>query len=265
MKIAFIGTGNMGSACAKAARAALPQAELLLANRTKAKAAALAVELGARVTDNRRAAEEAEFLVLGVKPQMLETLAEEIGDVTAGRENLVLVSMAAGVTVERLNALFGKRLPVIRMMPNLPVTVGKGMTLWCVNSYVTEVEKQVFCSMFSKSGVLSELPERLIDAGSALSGCGPAFVCLFLEAMADGGVLCGLTRSQAMEYAAFTMMGTAALLTETGKHPGEVKDAVCSPGGSTIMGVRALEAGAFRSDVMNAVTAAYEKTKLLGK
>ena len=153
MKIAFIGTGNMGSACAKAARAALPQAELLLANRTKAKAAALAAELGARVTDNRRAAEEAEFLVLGVKPQMLETLAEEIGDVTAGRENLVLVSMAAGVTVERLNALFGKRLPVIRMMPNLPVTVGKGMTLWCVNSYVTEVEKQVFCSMFSKSGV----------------------------------------------------------------------------------------------------------------
>ncbi len=265
MKIAFIGTGNMGSAGAKAARAALPQAELLLANRTKAKAAALAAELGARVTDNRRAAEEAEFLVLGVKPQMLETLAEEIGDVTAGRENLVLVSMAAGVTVERLNALFGKRLPVIRMMPNLPVTVGKGMTLWCVNSYVTEVEKQVFCSMFSKSGVLSELPERLIDAGSALSGCGPAFVCLFLEAMADGGVLCGLTRSQAMEYAAFTMMGTAALLTETGKHPGEVKDAVCSPGGSTIMGVRALEAGAFRSDVMNAVTAAYEKTKLLGK
>lgn len=265
MKIAFIGTGNMGSACARAARAALPQAELLLANRTEAKAAALAAELGARVTDNRHAAEEAEYLVLGVKPQMLETLAHEIGSVTAGRENLVLVSMAAGVTLERLNALFGGRLPVIRMMPNLPVTLGKGMTLWCANDRVTAVEKQVFCAMLAKSGVLSELPERLFDAGSAVSGCGPAFVCLFLEAMADGGVACGLPRAQAMEYAAYTALGTAALLLETEKHPGEVKDAVCSPGGSTIMGVRALEAGAFRADVMEAVMAAFEKTKQLGK
>lgn len=264
MKIAFIGTGNMGSACAKAARAALPQAELLLANRTQAKAAALAAELGARVTDNRRAAEEAEFLVLGVKPQMLETLAGEIGDVTAGKENLVLVSMAAGVTVERLNALFGKRLPVIRMMPNLPVTLGKGVTLWCANDRVTAVEKQVFCAMFEKSGVLSELPERLIDAGSAVSGCGPAFVCLFLEAIADGAVACGLPRGHALEYAAYTLLGTAGLLLETGKHPGEVKDAVCSPAGSTIAGVRALENGAFRADVMNAVIAAFERTKELG-
>lgn len=118
--------------------------------------------------------------------------------------------------------------------------------------------------MLAKAGVLSELPEGLIDAGCALSGCGPAFVCLFLEAMADGAVTCGLPRAQAMEYAAQTLLGTAALLLETGKHPGELKDAVCSPAGSTIAGVRALENGAFRADVMNAVIAAFERTKELG-
>ena len=118
--------------------------------------------------------------------------------------------------------------------------------------------------MLAKAGVLSELPEELIDAGCALSGCGPAFVCLFLEAMADGAVTCGLPRAQAMEYAAQTLLGTAALLLDTEKHPGELKDAVCSPAGSTIAGVRALERGAFRADVMNAVIAAFERTKELG-
>lgn len=196
---------------------------------------------------------------------MLETLAGEIGAITARREKLILVSMAAGVTVERLNVLFGGRLPVIRMMPNLPMTVSRGMTLWCASGAVTEVERQIFCSMMEKSGDLSMVPERLIDAGSAVAGCGPAFVCLFLEAMADGGVLCGLTRAQATEYAVQTLLGTAELLRENGTHPGAVKDAVCSPGGSTIAGVYALETGAFRADVMNAVRAAFEKTRQLGK
>lgn len=265
MKIAFIGTGNMGGACAQAVRQALPQAELLLANRTPEKAKALAGQLGGTVTDNRTAAETADFLFLGVKPQMLETLAGEIGAITARREKLILVSMAAGVTVERLNVLFGGRLPVIRMMPNLPMTVSRGMTLWCASGAVTEVERRIFCSMMEKSGDLSMVPERLIDAGSAVAGCGPAFVCLFLEAMADGGVLCGLTRAQATEYAVQTLLGTAELLRENGTHPGAVKDAVCSPGGSTIAGVYALETGAFRADVMNAVRAAFEKTRQLGK
>ena len=259
MKIAFIGTGNMGGACAQAVRQALPQAELLLANRTPEKAKALAEQLGGTVTDNRTAAETADFLFLGVKPQMLETLAGEIGAITARREKLILVSMAAGVTVERLNVLFGGRLP------NLPMTVSRGMTLWCASDAVTEVERQIFCSMMEKSGDLSMVPERLIDAGSAVAGCGPAFVCLFLEAMADGGVLCGLTRAQATEYAVQTLLGTAELLRENGTHPGAVKDAVCSPGGSTIAGVYALETGAFRADVMNAVRAAFEKTRQLGK
>lgn len=266
MRIALIGTGNMGSACAEAVRRAMPDAELLLVNRTRARAEALADRLGgATVTDARTAAEEADLLFLGVKPQMLESVAKEIGDVTARREGLLLVSMAAGVTLERLGALFGQALSIVRMMPNLPMTVGEGMTLWCANGHVTVAQKQDFCRVLASSGCLGELPERLIDAGSAVSGCGPAFVCLFLEALADGGVACGLTRAQATEYAVQTLLGTAKQLRESGIHPAALKDAVCSPGGSTIEGVRALEDGAFRATVLRAVSAAFEKTRKLGR
>lgn len=265
MKIAFIGTGNMGGALARAVRAALPEAELYLSDRSREKTGALAEEIGAEVLDNVTAAERADYLFLGVKPQMLGNLSEEIGEITRARgSSVTLVSMAAGVPIARINELFGKTVPVIRIMPNTPVSVGKGLVLWCTNGTVQTGGKQDFRAMLAKAGVLSELPEGLIDAGCALSGCGPAFVCLFLEAMADGAVTCGLPRAQAMEYAAQTLLGTAALLLDTGKHPGELKDAVCSPAGSTIAGVRALERGAFRADVMNAVIAAFERTKELG-
>ena len=255
----------MGGALARAVRAALPDGELFLSDRSREKAEALAEELGAEVLDNETAAKRADYLFLGVKPQMLGNLSEEIGEITRARgSSVTLVSMAAGVPIARINELFGITVPVIRIMPNTPVSVGKGLVLWCANGTVQPGGKQDFRAMLAKAGVLSELPEGLIDAGCALSGCGPAFVCLFLEAMADGAVTCGLPRAQAMEYAAQTLLGTAALLLETGKHPGELKDAVCSPAGSTIAGVRALENGAFRADVMNAVIAAFEKTKELG-
>ncbi len=255
----------MGGALARAVRAALPDGELFLSDRSREKAEALAKELGAEVLDNETAAKRADYLFLGVKPQMLGGLAKEIGEITRARgSSVTLVSMAAGVPIARINELFGITVPVIRIMPNTPVSVGKGLVLWCANGTVQPGGKQDFRAMLAKAGVLSELPEGLIDAGCALSGCGPAFVCLFLEAMADGAVTCGLPRAQAMEYAAQTLLGTAALLLETGKHPGELKDAVCSPAGSTIAGVRALENGAFRADVMNAVIAAFERTKELG-
>ena len=193
MKIAFIGTGNMGGALARAVRAALPETELYLSDRSREKAEALAEEIGAEVLDNVTAAERADYLFLGVKPQMLENLAKEIGGITSVRHNeLTLVSMAAGVPIERINSLFGKNVPVIRIMPNTPVSVGKGLVLWCTNGTVQTGGKQDFRAMLAKAGVLSELPEGLIDAGCALSGCGPAFVCLFLEAMADGAVTCRL-------------------------------------------------------------------------
>lgn len=265
MTVAFIGTGNMGAALAVAVRRALPTAELLLANRTPEKAQILAEEIGACVTDNCTAAQRADFLFLGVKPQMLADMAKEIcNDVAARGGDVVLVSMAAGVDTARLSALFGADTPIVRIMPNLPVRIGQGMTLWCDNGVPTERQKADFRQLMSASGQLGELTERLIDAGSAISGCGPAFVSLFVEALADGGVACGLSRAQATEFAVQTLLGTAAVLSESSVHPAALKDAVCSPGGSTIAGVRALEDGAFRSTVMRAVDAAYLRTRELG-
>ena len=154
--------------------------------------------------------------------------------------------------------------PVIRIMPNTPAAIGEGMILYCAEGVETE-EKTAFVDVMQAAGSFDELSESLIDAGSAVSGCGPAFVYPFIEAMADGAVACGLPRAKAQRYAAQTLVGAAKLVLESGDHPGALKDAVCSPGGSTIQGVRALEQNGFRSAVVEAVIAAYEKTVALGK
>jgi len=168
--------------------------------------------------------------------------------------------MAAGLTIARIRELAGGNYPVIRIMPNTPASIGEGMILYACSDDVTKTEEKVFLEAMSGAGRLSSLPESQMDAGSAVSGCGPAFVDLFLEALADGGVACGLPRAQAMEYAAQMVLGSAKLVLESGKHPGELKDAVCSPGGTTIQGVRTLEEAGFRGAVMDAVIAAYERT-----
>jgi pyrroline-5-carboxylate reductase len=150
-------------------------------------------------------------------------------------------------------------------MPNTPVAYGEGMILYCASEEVGDETLAKFRDFMKYAGELDMIPERLIDAGSAVSGCGPAFVYMFIEALADGGVAAGLPREAAMKYAAETVKGAAVTVLRSGKHPGELKDAVCSPGGSTIEGVRALEQAGFRSAVMDAVIASYEKNKLLGK
>lgn len=261
----FIGTGNMGGALAKAA-AKCEGNTLLLANRSREKAAALAAELGGEVVDNISAARQADYLFLGVKPHLLAGMLEGIKEALAQRVGrFVLVSMAAGTEIAWVRELAGGAYPVIRIMPNTPCAVGEGMTLYACSEDVTEAEEQTFLAAMAGAGRFAKIEERLIDAGSAVSGCGPAFADLFVEALADGGVACGLPRAQAMEFAAQMMAGAAKLILETGKHPGELKDAVCSPGGSTIQGVRTLEMGGFRAAVTNAVIAAYEKTMELGK
>ncbi len=149
-------------------------------------------------------------------------------------------------------------------MPNTPAAIGEGMILYACGDGVTKEEEQVFLSAMAGAGRFSPLAENLIDAGSAVSGCGPAFLDLFLEALADGGVACGLPRAQALEFAAQMAVGAGRLVLESGSHPGVLKDAVCSPGGSTIQGVRTLEAAGFRSAVMEAVIAAWKKNRALG-
>ena len=256
----FIGTGNMGGALARAARKVLSGDQILLANRTAAKAEALAAELQCRVVNNETAAKEADYLFLGVKPQMMTAMLAELQPVLAARrDRFVLVTMAAGLTITDIQRMAGGDYPVLRIMPNTPAAIGEGMVLYAPGVGVTETEVQTFLDAMAGAGRFSPLPEKLIDAGSAVAGCGPAFADLFIEALADGGVACGLPRAQALEFAAQMVAGSARLVLESGQHPGALKDAVCSPGGSTIQGVRTLEAGGFRSAVMEAVIAAYEK------
>ena len=260
----FIGAGNMGSALARAAARRIDPARLLIANRTPAKAQTLAAELGAEAADNAAVADTADYIFLGVKPQMLPGLMAELAPALAARRTpFVLVSMAAGITIERLRDLAGAAYGVIRIMPNTPCSIGKGVILYTTEGVDTS-DLEAFLETMDGAGELVELAENLFDAGSAVSGCGPAFVDLFIEALADGGVACGLPRSAALKLAARTAEGAAALLLDTGKHPGELKDAVCSPGGTTIQGVRALENAGFRGALIEAVIAAWAKNKDLG-
>ena len=176
----------------------------------------------------------------------------------------ILCSMAAGLSIARIQEMAGEDYPVIRIMPNTPASVGAGMIQYC-SANVTAEEEQEFLKLMAPAGRLDAVPETLIDAASSVSGCGPAWVYQFIEALADGGVACGLPRAKAQEYAAQMVLGSAKLVLESGRHPGELKDAVCSPGGSTIQGVRVLEEHGFRGAVTDAVIAAYDKTKEMGK
>lgn len=257
--VGFIGTGNMGSALARACAKSERTEKLLLANRTRQKAERLAAELGGECADNCTVAALAEVLFLAVKPQYLTDMLGGIRDVlTARQDRFVIVSMVAGWDLARLGGEFGP-LPVVRIMPNIPASVGGGVTLMCCSQSVTDDEKALVSELLAASGLVSELEESLLDAATGVTGCGPAFAALFVEALADGAVACGLPRRLALEYAAGMLRGTAELLLSTGEHPAVLKDRVCSPGGSTIQGVRALEESAFRGAVMDAVIAAYEK------
>ncbi len=260
----FIGTGNMGGALARAARHNVEGSRIFLSNRSPQKAKVLATVLEAETAGNQEIARAASYILLGVKPQMMGEVLAEIGPELALRQSpFVLVTMAAGLTIARIRELAGGDYPVIRIMPNTPVYVGQGMVLYACSEDIGEEVLQTFLDAFAWAGRFSSIPESRMDAGSAISGCGPAFADLFLEALADGGVACGLPREQALELAAQMLLGSASLALETGLHPGVLKDTVCSPGGTTIQGVRKLEEAGFRGAVMNAVIAAYEKTLAL--
>ncbi len=259
----FIGTGNMGSALAEAMVKVISGENLLLSNRTMEKAEILAEKLGGRAVSVQNAAQSADFLFLGVKPQMMEALFRQIAPVLAARtDRFVLVSMAAGLTVSDIRAMAGRDYPIIRIMPNTPVCTGEGVILYAAAD-VTEKELEVFRRGLSAAGLLDELEEALFDAGTAVAGCGPAFADLFAEALADGGVANGLPCDKALTYAAQMLKGAAALILESGEHPAKLKDAVCSPGGATIEGVNALEEHDFHDAVMAAIDAAVCRSKEL--
>ena len=261
MKYGFIGCGNMGGAVARAL--SKTTRDILVTDRS-GKAAALAAELGIQYGDNETVARQCDRIFLCVKPHMMADVLKPLQSILQARKPM-LITMAAGLTVAQIEDFVATALPVVRIMPNTPVAVGSGVIQYCHNGLVTDEMLADLLDDLRFAGRLDELEEKLIDAASALSGCGPAYTYIFLEALADGAVACGIPRAKALEYAAATLEGAARMYLETRTHPGALKDAVCSPGGSTIAGVKALEQHGFRGAVMDCVAAAYEKNKLLGK
>ena len=257
MKYGFIGCGNMGGAIARALSKSTT--DIALADRS-GKGKVLAAELGITYSDNASIAASCNRIFLGVKPHMMRDCLAKLQDILIERKPL-LITMAAGLEIRQIEEFAGTRLPVIRIMPNTPTAIGKGVIQYCCNDLVDDTILADWLADMTPCGLLDALDESLIDAASAVSGSGPAYVYLFIEAMADGGVLAGMPRPMAVEFAAQTVLGAAKMVLETGQHPGALKDAVCSPGGTTIEAIRNLEAGGFRSTVMEAVIASAEKSE----
>ena len=261
MKYGFIGCGNMGGAIAKALRR--QTADIMIADPAPSPKA-FAESLDAVYTDNETLVSSCDRVFLAVKPHLMKGMLAPLQPILAEKKPL-LITMAAGLEIAQIQAFAGCDLPIIRIMPNTPVALGKGMIQYCRNSLVANDVLADWLKDMADCGRLDPLEERLIDAAAALSGAGPAFMYMFIEALADGAVACGIPRPKAYEYAAATMAGSAEMVLASGQHPGALKDAVCSPGGSTIAGVRALEEGGFRAAAMNCVIAACQRNKELGK
>ena len=261
----FIGIGNMGGAIAAAAAKAHDPKDIWVSAGHPERAKAFAEEFGMVASTNEEIAKSCKFVILGVKPQFMGGVLGALRPILEVRTDCVLVTMAAGMTMQQIANLVGGGYPVIRIMPNTPARIGKGVIQYDWNDRCMKADVEEFLSILDHAGWVSHLPERRIDAGSAVSGSGPAFAAMFIEAMADGGVICGLPRATAMEYAAQTLIGTAELMRQSADHPAKMKDAGRSPGGSTLQGVRALEKGGFRSAVTEAIIATWEKNKEFAK
>ena len=263
--LGFIGTGSMGGALARAALARTAPENIIVANRTEEKARALAGELGCAFGTAAQAAAGSRYIFLGVKPKDMPACLASIRPVLSARsDRFVLVSMAAGLDTKALQDMAGAPWPVVRLCPNTPAAIGRGLVAWCQRGAEPE-ETRALADAMAGAGLWDDCPEALMDTASVLGGCTPAFVYMFIEALSDGAVRCGMSRGQALRYAAAAVEGAAALCgADPDRHPGALKDAVCSPGGSTIEGVLTLEQAGFRSAASRAVIAAWEKTRAMG-
>lgn len=264
-KVGFIGTGVMGGALARAVRKKVDGADLYLSNVPASVSEKLAKELDCLSCDNKTAAKECKFVFVAVKPNIIRGVLADIAPTLKNRaDRYVLVSTAAGITIETIKQAAGFDLPVIRIMPNTPVMCGKGIIL-AASDGVKDKEKTEFFELLSCAGVCDDVTEKMIETAGTLTGCGPAYAFVIMQALADGAVACGVDRAHAVKYAELTLAGAAELALATGKHLEQLKDEVCSPGGSTIEGVLAMEQSAVRSAMAEAVIASYEKNLKLGK
>lgn len=260
MKISFIGCGNMAKAMiggliksGKAGKDDICASDPLEMSRKKAEE-----EFGIHMTaDNKECVRGADVVIMAVKPQFFAPAAAEVAEVLT--DDQLLISIAAGVTHERIESFFGTTGKHVRVMPNTPALVGQGIAGWCGNGNVTDEDKKTVDAILTSFGEAEEIPESLMGVVTSLSGSSPAYVFMFIEAMADAAVQDGMPRQKAYHFAAQTVKGAAEMVLRTGRHPGELKDMVTSPAGTTIAGVASLESNGFRGTVMEAVHACTEK------
>ena len=255
MEIGFIGTGNMaGAIMSGLINKGIFQPDEIIGSDISGQGRQNAKDnYGICVTADNREAASAEVLVLSVKPQFYaDTIAEIRDNMT---EKQLVITIAPGKTLKWLGEQFGKEMKIIRTMPNTPAMVGEGMTAACPNEFVTDEELGYALKILGAFGKVEIVPERIMDAVVAVSGSSPAYVFMLIEAMADAAVMEGMPRTQAYKFAAQAVYGSAKMVLETGKHPGELKDMVCSPAGTTIGAVRILEEKGFRSAVIEAMKA----------
>lgn len=261
--LGFIGCGNMGGALVKAAAKTVNGQQIAVYDYLTEKTAELAKEYGVCPCSVEEIAKECKFIVLGVKPQVMETAIAPISHILQERTDAVIITMAAGLSISAIQGFIGKALPTVRIMPNTPVNLGAGMILYATNEVCVKDEQQ-FLACFEKAGLFDKIEESQIDGAGALSGCGPAFTYAFAKAIAKGAVECGIPQEKADTYAAQTILGAAKMLLTFGDPDALIK-AVCSPGGTTLAGMKALNDLEFEKVASSAVTAAYERTLELKK
>lgn len=264
MKIGFIGLGNMATAIIGGilGKGIVVPADIVGSDKMAAARTNATSKFGiSTAEDNGAVAKAADILFMAVKPQFFEEVTESLSDTElAGK---TIISIAPGKTIAWLEERLGEAPGIVRCMPNTPALVGEGCSAVCFNAKVSEETKTIVMELIGSFGRASQVPERLMDVVTGVSGCAPAWVFMLIEAMADGGVAEGMPRSQAYEFASQAVLGSAKMVLETGKHPGELKDMVCSPAGSTIQAVKVLEEKNFRGAVMDAVIAGIEKSRQL--
>lgn len=261
MKLAFIGAGNMAQAMIGGVlrKGLLPKNEIIATAATQKTIDTVAAQYGVNVTLDNKEAAKADIIVFAVKPVYYAEVIAEIKDVVSSEQ--IIVTIAAGKSVAWVEEAFGGSHKIVRTMPNTPALVGEGITAVCPNANVGEEDLKQVCDILESFGKAEVIGEKIMDAVIAVSGSSPAYVFLFIEAMADAAVAEGMPRAQAYQFAAQSVLGSAKMVLETGKHPGELKDMVCSPAGTTIDAVRVLEQGGLRGIVMDAMHACAEKNR----
>lgn len=262
-RIGFIGTGNMGSAMIGGLikTGTVNERQLYVSDRSKESLDRIQKSWKSIncSLDNKNTVENSDIVILAVKPQVYEAVIKEISSYWDNEK--IIISIAAGITIDQMEKMFVKEVKIVRTMPNTPALVGEGVTAYCFNKHISEEEMEFLLPVFESFGIVEKIEEKFFHAVIAVSGSAPAYVFMFIEAMADAAVLQGLPRAQAYRMASQAVLGASKMVRDTGTHPGILKDAVCSPGGTTIEAVAALEEGGLRSTIINAMNKCAEKSK----